>query len=235
MCSLKNFSAGVAWAQLRRPCTDKELVHRADDLNTAIQQGTLKEFCDKKIRENPGVEEWQLMSILFDEDTRRRLTSFVGFSREDIAAEVLSLKLADLKLDDPLNKPTNSSPKKDKKSTPKSPTKEPEVPKEEAVPATDADSSNAVDSLFGESAGADDFLGGIAPLAPAPAPELTPAAPAATASAPMVAPLVEEALGPNAVLDAAIKRAVICGEFEAHIHEICRRSTFVQYKYVLVL
>ncbi len=33
------------------------------------------------------------MSILFDEDTRRRLTNFVGFSREEIAAEVLALGL----------------------------------------------------------------------------------------------------------------------------------------------
>jgi protein transport protein SEC31 len=212
-------NAGVPWVQLRRPGTDRELVQRADELNTAIQQGTLKEFCDKKISENPGAEEWQLMSILFDEDTRRRLTSFVGFSREDIAAEVLSLKLADLKLDDPLNnKPTNSSPKKDKKNTPKSPIKEPEAPKEEAVPATDgADSSNAVDSLFGESAGGDDFLGGVAAPPPATAPERTPAAPAAPASAPVSAPLVGEAVGPNAVLDAAIKRAVICGEFEGAV------------------
>jgi protein transport protein SEC31 len=153
------------------------------------------------------------MSILFDEDTRRRLTSFVGFSREDIAAEVLSLKLADLKLDDPLNKPTNSSPKKDKKNTPKSPKREPEATKEEAVPAADGgDSCNAVDSLFGESAGADDFLGGVA--APPPAPP-APAAPAAPA--PASAPLVGEAVGPNAVLDAAIKRAVICGEFEGAV------------------
>ena len=79
---------GMASVQLRRPGTDSELLQRADELNTAIQQGTLKEFCDKKIAENPGAEEWQFMSILFDEDTRRRLTHFVGFSREDIAAEV---------------------------------------------------------------------------------------------------------------------------------------------------
>ena len=46
---------------------------------------------------------------------------------------------------------------------------------------------------------------------------LAEAAPAAPAAAPMSAPLVEETVGPNAVLDAAIKRAVICGEFEGAV------------------
>ena len=41
--------------------------------------------------------------------------------------------------------------------------------------------------------------------------------PAAPAPAPVSVPLVEEAVGPNAVLDAAIKRAVICGEFEGAV------------------
>ena len=188
---------------LRRPGTDAELLARADELNAAIQQGGLKDYCQKKIAENPAAEEWQFMSILFDEDTRRRLTSFVGFSRDDVAAEVLSLKLSDLKLDDPINKPASPT-KKDKKKEPKSPKKESEAAKEEA----DTNGANAVDALFGDSGGADDFLG---------ATDVPPPPPPVEDMAPVAAPLVEEAVGPNAVLDAAIKRAVICGEFEGAV------------------
>ena len=205
---------------LRKPGTDTELLKRADELNAAIQQGTLKDYCGKKITENPDAEEWQFMSILFDEDTRRRLTNFVGFSREDIAAEVLALKLSDLKLDDPLNKPKEGKSKKEKAKEAKAePPNEPEPPKEETPVANGEDSSsNAVDSLFGDSSGADDFLGGGDAPAAVPIVEETAApAPAAPAPAPMSVPLVEEAVGPNEVLDAAIKRAVICGEFEGAV------------------
>ena len=189
---------------LRRPGTDAELLQRADELNAAIQQGTLKDFCQKKIAENPEAEEWQFMSILFDEDTRRRLTNFVGFSREDIAAEVLALKLTDLKLDDALNKnaPKDSPSKKNKK---KEVAKEPEAakPEEEATATANGDeSSNAVDSLFGDSNGADDFLGGGAADVPPPAPAANATSPPAAAPVPESVPLVEEAVGPNAVLDA---------------------------------
>ena len=49
--TLPDGQQGAKAVALRRPGADSELLRRADDLNLAIQQGTLKEFCNKKIAE----------------------------------------------------------------------------------------------------------------------------------------------------------------------------------------
>ena len=111
-----------------------------------------------------------------------------------------------------------------------------------AVPAPAPTSSPApatADSLFGESSGGDgsvdslfgapasgmsDFL--VGEHAPAPTPQnnqpaaAQPAATPAPAPVPVTMPLVSQPVPPNPVLDGAVKRAVIVGNFEAAV-DLC--------------
>ena len=64
---------------------------------------------------------------------------------------------------------------------------------------------------FGGSGEGDDFLGGAAPVLAQNPPESKPQ------PIPESKPLVDEPVGPNEVLDEAIKKAIICGEFEAAV------------------
>ena len=159
---------------------------------------------------------------------------------------MLALKLSDLKLDEALKPaPKENSPakkeskKKEAAKSPEKPTEAPEPAKPQELPGSTnggarppEESSNAVDSLFGDSTATDDFLGTqftrftgtkvqilthkarlggiLQPPAPAVAPQAAAAAPppAAAAMAAAEAPLVEEAVGPNAVMDAGVKRYI---------------------------
>ena len=90
-----NPEAHRAVVHIRKPCTEPEFIERAEALDVAMTQGMLKEFCQKKVEtaDSPDeANEWQFMNILFDEDTRRRLTNFVGYSREDISSQVSARK-----------------------------------------------------------------------------------------------------------------------------------------------
>ena len=160
---------------------------------------------------------------------------------------MLALKLSDLKLEEALKPaPKENSPakkeskKKEAAKSSEKPTEAPEPAKPQELPGSTnggarppEESSNAVDSLFGDSTATDDFLGThftcftgtkvqilthkarlggiLQPPAPAVAPQQAAAAAAApppaaaAAAAAAEAPLVEEAVGPNAVMHAGVK------------------------------
>ena len=111
-----------------------------------------------------------------------------------------------------------------------------------AAPAPAAEATATADSLFGEPAGGEatadslfgeapaaglsDFLGadGAAPPPPPSAPadpaQAAPAAAVTAAPVPVTMPLVSQPVPPNPVLDGAVKRAVIVGNFEAAV-DLC--------------
>ena len=205
--------------------TEPEFLTQADELDAAVTSGSLNAFCESKIAacgaDKDTAEEWKFMHILFEEDARRKLMNHVGFSADAISDEVLSLKLADLKLDQfpkkSAFKASAEAPASGEAATPPAADK----PSEEEKPADAAPSEPTADGLFGDSGAAEDFL---APQPPPPEPVAAPAAEAAPAAAsapsPLSQPLVSEAVGPNPVLDAAVKRAIIAGNFEAAV-DVC--------------
>jgi protein transport protein SEC31 len=68
--------------KVQKPCTEPEFLAKADELDAAVTQNRLKEFCEAKIASSADADEaqeWRFMHILFDPDARRKLMDHIGF------------------------------------------------------------------------------------------------------------------------------------------------------------
>ena len=224
---LASFSKGAdgrSGVRLRRPITEPEFLAQAATLEQAVSGSALREFCRTKIAE-PGqsaeeVDEWKFVEILFEEDARRRLLDHIGFSADAVAQEVLSLQLKDLKLDEPVAASPSKKKGKQASSAPKK--EERKAPEPVEAPTPEDPNAPSVDTLFGgaPNGAVDDFLGGgggeedSAKLAPPSSAE-----DGSEHREPVVyeQPAVDAPVGPCAVLDEAVKRAVIAGKFDVAV------------------
>eukprot|EP01114_Cavostelium_apophysatum_P005541 TRINITY_DN1672_c0_g2_i1.p1 TRINITY_DN1672_c0_g2~~TRINITY_DN1672_c0_g2_i1.p1 ORF type:complete len:1099 (+),score=314.97 TRINITY_DN1672_c0_g2_i1:121-3417(+) len=71
--------------------TDKELVDRADKLESALANGNLKEYCDQKVSTATNPQDkavWEVLKVLMEETQRTHILRYLGYDNESIQQDL---------------------------------------------------------------------------------------------------------------------------------------------------
>ncbi|KAI9476117.1 MAG: hypothetical protein EXX96DRAFT_575849 [Benjaminiella poitrasii] len=77
--------------QLNTIVTDKEIVQRSEELETALEQQNVDQLVEERIqqaKEKDDKESWEVIKTLLAENAREQLMNYLGFQKEEIIAAV---------------------------------------------------------------------------------------------------------------------------------------------------